>query len=61
MKQAPERADVWMVDTACLVPMTLFKKGYAKAYAFRTAHGKLRDERLNNLPYPNKSMPGKLR
>ena len=58
VKQAPEQSDVWMVDTACLVPMTLFKKGYAKAYAFRTAHGRLRDERLKDLPYPSSHSPG---
>ena len=54
-QQAPPQADVWAVDTACLVPVTLFQKGYAKAYAFRSATAKLRKERLEGLPYPNRS------
>lgn len=58
MQQAPGHTDIWAVDTACLVPVTLFKKSYAKAYAFRTATSKMRDERLKNLPYPSRTVAG---
>lgn len=60
VKQAPAHTDVWAVDTACLVPVTLFKKSYAKAFAFRNATGKMREERLKNLPYPTRSSEGRI-
>ena len=53
VQQAPADTAVWAVDTACVVPVTLSKRGYAKAYAFRSGFGNQRKERLQHLPYPS--------
>lgn len=53
VKQAPENTAVLAVETSCIVPVTLSKKAYAKAYNFRSVTGNQRKERLKDLPYPN--------
>lgn len=47
----PASVGVWAVDTACIVPVTLTKKPYAKAYAYRSGTVNIRNERLRLLPY----------
>ena len=47
----PQSVAMWAVDTACLVPMRLFKKPYEKAYAYRSVTEKMRGERLRTMPY----------
>jgi hypothetical protein len=47
----PANVAFWGVDTACIVPMRLFKKPHEKAWAFRSAAEKLRGERLRTMPY----------
>lgn len=37
---------VWSVDTACVVPMPLVEKAHTRAFAFRDATARLREERL---------------
>ena len=47
---------VWLVDTACVVPMKLVGKGHDRAFAFRDATRKLLDERLAR-PWPEQPDP----
>lgn len=42
---------VWPVDTACVVPVTLTTMGYDRAFAYRDATKKLRQERVPR-PWP---------
>lgn len=41
-------APVWAVDASCVVPMTLTKKAYERAFAFRNATKKLRKARIDS-------------
>ena len=57
-KQVANSVEVWAVDTACVVPVTIINKPYAKAYAYRNSTANLRNERLNNLPYSGSAIKG---
>ncbi len=49
-------APVWLVDTACVVPMNLVGRAYDRAFAYREKTQPLREKRLN-LPWPEQSNP----
>lgn len=52
-QQLPEKVPIWVVDTACVVPMRLLGKSYEKAWAYRSATQKLSRERIDQMPYRN--------
>jgi len=47
---------VWLVDTACVVPMELVGKAHDRAFAFRDATRELLDQRLTR-PWPEQPDP----
>lgn len=47
---------VWLVDTACVVPMCLVGRRHERAFAFRDATAALREERLRR-PWPEQPDP----
>jgi photolyase PhrII len=49
-------APVWLVDTACVVPMNLVGKAYDRAFAYRDATRPLLDKRLT-LPWAERPDP----
>lgn len=48
---APPHTRVLAVDTACQVPMQTVKCSTSKAYIFRSATQKPRQERMESMPY----------
>ena len=48
---APPHTRVLAVDTACQVPMQAVKCSTSKAYIFRSATQKPRQERMESMPY----------
>jgi deoxyribodipyrimidine photolyase len=47
---------VWLIDTACVVPMKLVGRDYDRAFAYRDATRHLLDQRLT-LPWPEQPNP----
>lgn len=50
-------APVWLVDTACVMPMNLVGRAYDRAFAFRDATRPLLEKRLH-APWPEQPDPG---
>ena len=47
---------IWLVDTACVVPMKLVGRAYDRAFAYRDATSRLREKRLAQ-PWPEQPNP----
>lgn len=47
---------IWLVDTACVVPMKLVGRAYDRAFAYRDATSTLREKRLAQ-PWPEQPNP----
>ena len=47
---------IWLVDTACVVPMKLVGRAYDRAFAYRDATSKLMEKRLFQ-PWPEQPDP----
>lgn len=50
-------APIWLVDTACVVPMRMVGRAYDRAFAYRDATRRLLDERLTRS-WPEQPDPG---
>jgi photolyase PhrII len=50
-------APIWLIDTACVVPMRMVGRAYDRAFAYRDATRRLLDERLTRS-WPEQPDPG---